>query len=84
MTRGSSFVQKIETIDETNSMGRNRNPRQYDRNIMRNCCCDIHWAVHERANFYRKKKAKSKQLLYRCVPKPVDTKLLEGDTAEPD
>lgn len=31
-----------------------------------------------------KKKAKSKELLYRCVRKPVDTKLLEGDTVEPD
>lgn len=52
--------------------------------MMENYSRDLDRTVRERTDMYRKEKIKSNELLYRCVPKPVVTKLLEGDTIEPD
>ena len=52
--------------------------------MMENYSRDLDRTVRERTDMYRKEKTKSNELLYRCVPKPVVTKLLEGDTIEPD
>ncbi|XP_057313688.1 atrial natriuretic peptide receptor 1-like isoform X1 [Hydractinia symbiolongicarpus] len=45
---------------------------------------DLDKTAKERTEMYKKEKIKSNQLLYRCIPKPIVTELLEGNLIEPD
>ena len=45
---------------------------------------DLEKTVKERMEMYKKEKLKTNELLYRCVPKPIVTALLEGSQIVPD
>lgn len=44
---------------------------------------DLDKTARERTEMFKKEKMKSNELLYRCVPKPIVTRILEGDVIEP-